>query len=65
MKQYQHSRNNFRKKAILAKLGQWETYLTIHTYGNWWFTPWSYTPNLPADYNELVKKAQIGELFYS
>lgn len=31
------------EKAIRDKLGKWDSYLTIHTYGNWWFTPWSYT----------------------
>jgi hypothetical protein len=44
---------------LLSKTN-WESYITIHTFGNWWFTPWSYTPNLPSDYQVLFDKAQIG-----
>jgi hypothetical protein len=43
-----------------AKRGQWDAFFTIHAYGLFWFTPWGWTSALPADYNELAAKAQIG-----
>lgn len=46
--------------AINAKLGKWDAFITIHTYGQWLFTPWGYSPNeLPADYTELNNKLRI------
>jgi len=44
----------------MAKLGNWDAYLTLHTYGQWIFTPWGYTKLLPADYRDLHEKAEIG-----
>ncbi|CAF1475404.1 unnamed protein product, partial [Didymodactylos carnosus] len=38
----------------------WDTYLTFHSYGQWWFTNWGYTNTLPPGYTELVAKAKIG-----
>ena len=29
-------------------------YLSIHAYGQYWLTPWSYTDTPPDDYNDLV-----------
>jgi len=40
--------------------GQWDSYLTVHSYGKWWFTPYGYSTVLPADYTDLNSKAQIG-----
>jgi len=48
------------ESAILAKSGQWDAYLTIHTYGNFWLTSWSYTTEYPSDYNDILEKAKIG-----
>jgi len=48
------------QRAINASMGQWDAYFTIHSYGQWWFTPWGYTTQLPSDYNELYNKALIG-----
>lgn len=45
------------QKAILAK-SNWQVYLTFHSYGNFWFTPWGYTFKLPHDYHDLALKAQ-------
>jgi len=45
---------------INAKRGSWDAFFTIHTYGLYWFTPWGFTAALPADYNQLAAKAQIG-----
>ncbi|CAF0979773.1 unnamed protein product, partial [Didymodactylos carnosus] len=38
----------------------WDSYLTFHSYGQWWFTNWGYTDTLPPQYTELVNKAKIG-----
>jgi len=48
------------QKAINASMGTWDSYITIHSYGQWWFTPWGYTTQLPSDYTELYNKALIG-----
>jgi len=50
------------ESALQAKAGQWDAYITIHTYGNWWFTPFGYTTltNGMANYNDLMAKALIG-----
>ncbi|RMZ93185.1 carboxypeptidase B-like [Brachionus plicatilis] len=40
--------------------GQWDSFLTIHSYGKWWFTPYGYTQTLPSDFTELNNKAKIG-----
>jgi len=47
------------QNALNAKLGNWDAYLTLHTYGQWLFTPWGYTYTLPADYEEMMKKGRI------
>jgi hypothetical protein len=39
---------------LASKVGQWDLLLTFHSYGNYWFTPWGYTSDLPSDYNDLV-----------
>jgi hypothetical protein len=28
------------ENAIRKYLGRWDSFLTIHSYGNWWFTTW-------------------------
>lgn len=48
------------QSAILKKSGDWDAYLTIHTYGNYWLTSWSYSTALPPDFNDILAKAQIG-----
>ena len=32
----------------------------MHSYGLFWFTPWGYTDELPSDYDEILKKINIG-----
>ena len=34
--------------------------MTLHTYGQWWFTTWGYTTALPPNYTDLVAKSKIG-----
>lgn len=38
----------------------WTTYVTFHSYGQWWFTNWGYTPADPPSYAILKQKAAIG-----
>ncbi|CAF4264666.1 unnamed protein product [Rotaria sp. Silwood2] len=38
----------------------WDTYLTFHSYGQWWFTNWGYTVADPPNYALLKEKANIG-----
>jgi len=47
------------QEALKNKIGNWDAYLTLHTYGQYLFTPWGYTFTLPDDYDELMKKARI------
>lgn len=37
---------------------QTQVYLTFHTYGQYWLTPWGYTAELPSDYAELYGLAE-------
>jgi len=39
---------------------QWTTYLTFHSYGQWWFTNWGYTTVDPPQYALLKQKSAIG-----
>lgn len=39
--------------------GNWDTFLTIHTYGQWWFTSWGYTYDDPPEFDDLKAKAKI------
>jgi len=48
------------ENALKKYPGQWDAYLTLHTYGQWWFTTWGYTTNLPPNYTNLVAKSKIG-----
>jgi carboxypeptidase A4 len=49
---------NFLKKDTIA----YDSFLTVHTYGLWWFTPWGYTDaSYPDDYPDLKKKADIAK----
>jgi hypothetical protein len=47
------------EKAIQSRQN-WAAYLTIHTYGLWWFTTWGYTQTLPPNYSDLYAKAKLG-----
>ena len=42
------------RDAMLEVANQTKVYLTFHSYGQYWLTPWSYTPELPEDYDDLV-----------
>jgi len=43
------------EKHIMKSNSDYDSFLTIHTYGLWWFTPWGYSSTvLPADYNEMM-----------
>lgn len=48
------------ESVINSKRGTWDAFFTIHTYGQFWFTPWGFTSALPSDYAELKAKSDIG-----
>lgn len=43
----------------MQKQGQWDSYVSLHSYGQFFFTPWGFTSVLPSDYKELEEKALI------
>jgi hypothetical protein len=43
------------RDAILSVADRTKAYLTIHSYGQYWLTPWGYTTDLPDDYPLLVR----------
>jgi carboxypeptidase A2 len=47
---------------LLSKTGTWDMYMSFHSYGQWWFTPYGHSTNLPADYNLQFSLAQKGAL---
>ena len=45
----------------MKNVGSYDAFITIHTYGLWWFTPWGYSSTeLPSDYADLKAKVDIG-----
>ena len=48
-------------KVINAKSGEWDAFISLHSYGGWWLTPWGHSKTeRPSDYDEIVSKGQIG-----
>lgn len=50
------------QNALKAKVGNWDAYFNVHSYGNWWLLPWGYEYTFmdkPADYDEMMQKAEI------
>ncbi len=39
---------------ILAVESRVQLYLSLHSYGQLWMTPWGYTKHLPDDFMKLV-----------
>ena len=46
--------------ALRKQQGKWDAYVSLHTYGNLWLTPWAYTEKLPSDNDDLIEVSQIG-----
>ncbi|XP_065567648.1 carboxypeptidase B-like [Artemia franciscana] len=45
------------RDVILANADQIQAYLTVHSYGQYWLTPWGWTSDYPEDYPELFALA--------
>ncbi|XP_045034292.1 carboxypeptidase B [Daphnia magna] len=45
------------RDTILGIANQTAVYLTFHSYGQYWLTPWAYTTNLPSNYDQLYNLA--------
>ncbi len=39
---------------LLGLKDQLEIYLTLHSYGQYWLTPWGFTYQVPPDYEDMV-----------
>jgi len=52
--------NQYVEKTLLASKGQWDAYITLHSYSALWMVPWGYTKVLPTDYSDLLAVSQIG-----
>ncbi|RNA01997.1 carboxypeptidase B-like, partial [Brachionus plicatilis] len=48
------------QKAINDKLGNWDIFVTIHSYGNFWMVPWGWDIIQIADYDDLYAISKIG-----
>lgn len=48
------------QKVIMDHKGEWDSFITLHSYGQFWMTPWGYTKALPGDYNDLLSVSKIG-----
>ena len=45
---------------ILRRKGDWVLYDSIHSFGNMILLPYGYTHSRPADYNDMVTVANVG-----
>ncbi|XP_076350462.1 carboxypeptidase B-like isoform X2 [Tachypleus tridentatus] len=45
---------------LLSKSNRVKLYLAVHSYAQMWLTPWGWTSQLPADYEDQYKLASIG-----
>ncbi len=43
------------RDAVLPVASRAKAYLSFHSYGQYFLTPWGYTVDLPEDYNLLVR----------
>ena len=39
---------------MLARNGSWDLFITLHSYGQLWMSPYGYTKTLPENYESLV-----------
>ncbi len=47
--------------VINNKQGEWDAFLSLHSYGNWWLSSWGHSAtDEPDDYQDLVAKGEIG-----
>ncbi|KAK4016629.1 hypothetical protein OUZ56_031587 [Daphnia magna] len=45
------------RDAIWAEANRTKSYMTVHSYGQYWLTPWGYTAELPDDYDQMYALA--------
>ncbi|RNA22669.1 carboxypeptidase A1-like [Brachionus plicatilis] len=48
------------EKAINDRQGEWDTFVTIHSYGNFWMVPWGWGSTQIPDYSDLYSVSKIG-----
>lgn len=47
------------KKAIRDNEGNWESFVTLHSYGGYWMPPWAWGSETPEDYSVLEAYSNI------
>lgn len=47
------------QNAILAKQGNWESFMTLHAFGGYWMPPWAWGSEVPSDYPELEALSKL------
>jgi hypothetical protein len=45
---------------LLSIKSSLDMFMSFHSYGQWWFTPYGYSNALPADYSKQLQLANIG-----
>lgn len=52
------------EQAVRAKLTKWDSFMSVHSYGEVWLLPWAYTEERPDDYSDLleVSRASVNAL---
>ncbi|CAF0913797.1 unnamed protein product [Rotaria sp. Silwood1] len=45
---------------LTSKIGSWDMYMSFHSYGQLWLTPYGYSNNDPPNYQQHVSAAQAG-----
>lgn len=51
------------QNALKQRPGNWDAYINVHSYGNYWLLPWGFesiNTNKPIDYDEMLAKANVG-----
>lgn len=47
--------------ALKKKEGEWDAYISIHSYGDWWLTPWGHSAtDIPLNNADLQATGKIG-----
>ena len=47
----------------MSKKDEWDSFISLHSYGQLWLLPYSASQEKPLDYKDLYSKAEIGAKF--
>ena len=51
------------ERVIMSKKDEWDSFISLHSYGQLWLLPYSASQEKPLDYKDLYSKAEIGAKF--